>query len=85
MSQRSNGHPIAWLVPDASVRLQRSPSLEENVMVVDGGMTFDMRVGEFTIRCEGYDDDEKFIDIEIHSLVNSGDNLVLCLSVANLE
>ena len=61
--------PVTWIAPDAVLRLQRSSVLGEKVLTVDGGVTFDARVGEFTVKCEEWhnDVDERLFDIEIES------------------
>ena len=79
--------PVAWIAPQAVLRLQRSSALGENVLSVDGGITFDARAGEFTVTCEEYErDDGRCFDIEIDSSPHPGrDNLILFLPVSVME
>ena len=79
--------PVAWIAPQAVLRLQRSSALGENVLTVDGGMTFDAHAGEFTVTCEEYEgDDGRCFDVEIDSSPHPGrDNLILSLPVSVME
>ena len=78
--------PVAWIAPGSSLKLAWSPVLGEKVITVDGGMTFDMTIDEYKIACVGYEGEGgQCFDIEIISLANPGDNLVICLSAANME
>ena len=79
--------PVAQVAPQASLRLAWSERQGQDVIVVDGGLTFDMGAGRFKIQCDTNDPQIFYIEIEAIR-VNKSDpigSLILVLSPANIE